>query len=198
MILAVLNRKGGVGKSAVSLHLAAALHEQGHRTALVDLDDANRSCLEYVDAVPFLVTDAHAWDQQHARQGWDHVVLDGYARVDGSLAGIARAADLLIVPTAPDASSLRVLRLFLPDVIATGTPYRVLLTLVPPRPSRDGARALSSLRAGGVPTFPQTIPRAAAFTHAARRLQLVWDQPGAARYQLLFHDLATAVKGDDA
>ena len=36
--IAVVSQKGGVGKSTVSLNLALALAERGHRTLLVDLD----------------------------------------------------------------------------------------------------------------------------------------------------------------
>lgn len=37
-VLAVLNQKGGTGKTTTSVSLAAGLAEQGHRTLLVDLD----------------------------------------------------------------------------------------------------------------------------------------------------------------
>ena len=38
MIIVVANSKGGVGKSTLSVHLAAWLYEQGHRVTLADCD----------------------------------------------------------------------------------------------------------------------------------------------------------------
>lgn len=192
MILAVVSQKGGTGKSLVALHLAGALHERGRRVCLVDLDDANATSLDMAAAghLPFLVTDAAGWDQQHAGSSWGHVVLDTYARAAAALDRLARLADAFVVPTTCDAASLRVLARFLPDVQRTGTPFRVLLNAVAPFPSRDGARARVSLTKGGVPVFQAQVPRAAAFAHAVRQQRLAWDLPRGARWLVLFHQIS--------
>ena len=41
--------------------------------------------------------------------------------------------------------------------------YRVLLTIVPPRPSRDGDEAKSLLQQGAIPFFESGIRRLVAF-----------------------------------
>ena len=152
MVTAVVGRKGGSAKSTTALHLAAAFSDLG-RTALIELDAENASLIEYGQgrSLPFLVTDGPTWDEQHAQERWDHIVVDGYARPNNrQLQGLARLSDLLVIPTPPDALSLRVLARFLPTVAETGGRFRVLLTMVPPFPSREGERAKRDLASGGM------------------------------------------------
>ena len=52
MIIVVANSKGGVGKSTFSVHLAAWLHDQGHRVTLADCDTQQSSSEWIREAVP--------------------------------------------------------------------------------------------------------------------------------------------------
>src|ERR1700735_5853288 len=52
MIIVVANSKGGFGKSTFSVHLAAWLHEQGHRVTLADCDTQQSSSEWIREAVP--------------------------------------------------------------------------------------------------------------------------------------------------
>ena len=43
-VIAIVNAKGGVGKSTISVHLAAWLYEQGHSVLFIDCDDPKGQC----------------------------------------------------------------------------------------------------------------------------------------------------------
>jgi len=56
MIIVVANSKGGVGKSTLSVHLAAWLHERGHKVILADCDMQQSSSEWMHEAVPEIHT----------------------------------------------------------------------------------------------------------------------------------------------
>ena len=103
------------------------------------------------------------------------------------LKALADGCDLLVIPTTPDALALDALMLTVKALQVIGTDnFRVLLTIVPPRPSRDGGEAKSLLRQGAIPLFESGIRRLVAFQKAAllgvpvfavreRRAQLAWN-----------------------
>ena len=52
MIYAVLNQKGGVGKSTITVNLAYGLAQAGKRTLLVDLDPQAHTSITYCPEIP--------------------------------------------------------------------------------------------------------------------------------------------------
>ena len=166
MVITVASFKGGVGKSTSAIHLAAYLQAKAP-TLLVD-GDPNRSVSEWARAgkLPFKVVDERQ-AALHAKS-FEHIVIDTKARPDEEdLRALALGCHLLVIPCTPDPLSLRALGLTVTALKSIGADrYRVLLTVVPPRPSRDGDDARDMIEQMGLPLFEATIPRLVAFQRA--------------------------------
>jgi len=166
MIITVASFKGGVGKTTTAIHLAAYLQAQAD-TLLIDADP-NRSATSWASRgrLPFAVVDA--WQTPHHHY-YQHVVIDTQARpVPEDLKILADSCNLLVLPTTPDILSLDALVLTLEYLTAIGAHrYRVLLTIMPPRPSREGEQIKIMLQEAGLPIFDAGIRRLVAFQKAA-------------------------------
>jgi len=167
MIITVASFKGGVSKTTTAIHLAAYLHEKSP-TLLID-GDPNRSATGWArrGRLPFKVVD----DRQAARyaRDFEHCVIDTEARPEeDDLKALVDGCDLLIVPTTPDALALDALMLTVRSLDRLGANrFRILLSIVPPRPSHDGDEARAKLTEIQLPVFSRGIRRLVAFQEAA-------------------------------
>lgn len=193
MHILVAHTKGGVAKTTTAVHLAAAMHEHAP-TVLVDLD-TNPAALDWAThghlPMPvYGIEDGRAALRTHE----GHAVIDAPARPgDDQLVTFADAADLVVIPTPPADLALRALRRVVVTLAESSTPYRVLLTMVPPYPSDLGEWARDVLTRAGVPLFAVSVPRMIAFEHATNAGGLVSEQRQGWRGWRPYQDVAREV-----
>ena len=108
MIISVLNQKGGVGKTTLSVNQAAALSLSGHRTLLIDADpqgsaldwQASRGRENLFPVVGLAKPTLHK-DVPELAAAYDYVVIDGPPRVNDLARSAILASDRVLIPVQP-------------------------------------------------------------------------------------------------
>lgn len=109
MIIGVLNQKGGVGKTTLSVNIAATLSALGGRVLLIDADPqgssldwaAARSGAEHIISVVGLPRPTIHTEIEEIGKGYDHVVIDGPPRVSDLTRSAIMASDFVLIPVQP-------------------------------------------------------------------------------------------------
>jgi chromosome partitioning protein len=105
-VIAVVNRKGGAGKSTLATHIACYLAVQGLEVMLGDVDRQQSSRL-WLSLRPDTLPKIHGWtidERNFARPpaGVKHVVLDTPGGFQGvGLMKVAMYADAILIPSTP-------------------------------------------------------------------------------------------------
>ena len=108
MIIALLNQKGGVGKTTLAVHIAVALSKRGNKVLLVDADPQG-SALDWSAARPdnpgFPVIglprpNLHR-ELPALSVNCDYVLIDGPPRVNELARAAIMASDIVIIPIQP-------------------------------------------------------------------------------------------------
>ncbi len=169
----VCNQKGGVGKTTVTVQLAATVADTiGARNGQVPVlgvsTDPQASMLEWArrvgTALPFdfeQCVDPRALAQLRRLDQYAHIFVDTPGSLDNEslLSEVVRQADEVIVPIEPEALAFGPAARTIRTVIEpTGVPYRVLINNWDPRDGDHDLRETQQyLAAEGFPTFNSVV-----------------------------------------
>lgn len=108
MIVGILSQKGGVGKSTISINLAATLAARGKRVLLIDADPQGSAMAwsSARDGDPLFPVIGMAKPTLHkdlpeVARDYDHVIIDGAPRVNDLGRAAIIASDLVVIPVQP-------------------------------------------------------------------------------------------------
>lgn len=111
-VIAVLNQKGGSGKTTIASNLAAALQRRDRRVAVVDADSSQGTISEWAarnDSTPTVLASHEPTLDKNIpalADAFDVVVIDGAPHVEDMARSAIMAADLVLIPVRPSAADI--------------------------------------------------------------------------------------------
>ena len=188
VIITIAGYKGGIGKTTTAVHLTAVLN-QCAPTLLIDADE-NRSATSWAreQKLPFKVATEITAQKLFMELRPEHAVIDTKARPSPEdLEEISSGCDLMILPTTTRPMDFEALIKTVQKIKAINTPYKVLLTMVPPTSTRKSAEIIELLKETKIPVFDTVIQRYTfmeqlpldgelALTSRNENSQKVWEQ----------------------
>ncbi|MGZ8287435.1 MAG: ParA family partition ATPase [Allosphingosinicella sp.] len=178
-IIAVLNPKGGSGKTTLATNLARACHDRGLKTLLVDSDPQGSASDWHAarddNPLPFL---AYGKPENFKAlpgiaEAYDYVLIDGAAKLTGMIAAALKVADSVLIPVQPSpydiwAAADLVELIKTRQEVTGGTPQAAFLISRAIKRTVLSREILGALAEYGLPVFSastvqrQSYPRSAA------------------------------------
>lgn len=181
-VLAVVCRKGGVGKTTVSTHIAVQAEKLGLVTAILDLDPQGSSATwgdhrgegTQPAVIPAQASRLPLLLKRAADQDADLIILDTPPYADVTLAEAAEKADAILIPIRPSPIDMDALPASLKLAKASGKPFYVLLNAAPVQGS-EVAEARAALEQAGIQVAPMVLHQRKAYSARMQEGQTAQD-----------------------
>lgn len=163
-VIALLAWKGGVGKSTLTINLAAAAMEEGHKVGIIDLDPQS-SLSEWSDRrdaeQPF-VSDAKpravAQIVEAGRGiGLDLMLIDTPPNATDEVEAALAVADTIVIPTGVALFDLKAVTRTVRVATQANKPFSVVLNRIGNRSDREATRIRRELNKVGMPILSDVV-----------------------------------------
>lgn len=187
-VIAVLNQKGGSGKTTIATNLACALQADGQSILLVDADpqgsardwnEANEASL-----IPVVGLDRETLpkDLKAVWKSYNWVVIDGAPQIARLAAAAVRAADLVLIPVQPSPYDIWACADLI-DIIAArkevtgGVPKAAFLVSRAIKNTKLSSEVALALAEYGIPVLKNGTTQRVAYPTTAAEGRTVIDHP---------------------
>ena len=189
-VVAILNPKGGSGKTSLSTNLARALHDRGNSVLFVDSDPQGSArdwqCIAEDNPLPLV-----ALDRPNTLNGlskvnkpYDFTVIDGGSKLENMLAMGVKVADAVLIPVQPSpydiwAAEELVEMIKTRQTVAGDKPYTAFVITKAIKHTKLSQEIISALDNYEIPVFKQVIMQRQAYPQTASVGQSVMDSANA-------------------
>ena len=180
--IAIISQKGGVGKTTLAIHLAAAAQDTGAVALIVDTDPQATASQwatwrkdnppEVIDSPPPRLA---AKIRQAQEQGAQWIVIDTPPHADSAARAAVEVADFVLIPCRPSAFDLSAIETTAKLVQLLRKPAYVVFIAGPPNASRVYQEAGELVESYGTPPCPVQVPDRAAYRHASAEGRTVME-----------------------
>ena len=107
MIISILNQKGGVGKTTISVNLARGLQQEDHKVLVID-SDPQASAKDWhaagdAELIPVIGIDRPTLDKDIRifSHSYDYIIIDGAPQLENMAIAAIKCSDIILIPVQP-------------------------------------------------------------------------------------------------